>query len=37
MNYLAIVIASALGHILGRLLVAKIDEFIMKRFMNDTD
>lgn len=37
MNYIAIVIASALGHILGRLIVAKIDEFIMRRYMNDTD
>lgn len=37
MNLLGVVVASALGHILGRLLVAKIDEFIMKRYMNDTD
>lgn len=37
MNYIAIVITSALGHILGRLIVAKIDEFIMRRYMNDTD
>jgi len=37
MNYLAIVIASALGHILGRLIVAKIDNYIMKRYMNDSD
>lgn len=36
MNYLAIVVASALGHILGRLITDKIDRYI-ERYMNDKE
>lgn len=32
MNYIAVVIASALGHILGRLIVEKIDRWIKERY-----
>lgn len=35
MNLLGVVVASAIGHILGRLIVWKIDEFI--RGMRDED